>query len=77
MNGPVLVGQPFTITAFAIPVNVTLTCNCGGDQTTVQITASAPATCASCGHVFFATFDPRTGQVQVGMGVSDAGKAAS
>ena len=64
-----ILGQPFTLLAFAIPVNVTLACHCssdtGGAPATVEIVASAPTPCPVCHRVYSVVFNPSTGQLQV------------
>lgn len=77
MNGTVkapaiaIVGQPFTVNGWSIPVNATLTCNCasalGGAGTIVQIVNGAPATCTNCQRLYAAAFNAQTGQLQVGI----------
>ena len=71
-SGGVLVGQPFTPEAIAVPVNVTLRCNCGGVDTRVVITMSAAAACPSCQKLYNALFNPLTGQVQFSIGLPSA-----
>jgi hypothetical protein len=71
--GPVLVGQPFTITAWIIPVTCHLTCNCqvqngSGTGTPLQIEAGKPVQCPQCQSIYTAGFNPQTGQIRVGMG---------
>ena len=75
--GGVLVGQPFTPEAIAVPVNVTLRCNCGGVETRVVITMSAAAACPSCQKVYNAIFNPLTGQVQFSIGLPSAEQVTS
>jgi len=53
-------GAPFTILKASIPVSVTLRCNCGGDQTTVEIVGSQEAACPTCGKGYNATFNGLT-----------------
>ena len=64
-----IVGQPFTLVKVEIPVNATLTCNCGGDHTNVEIVASAPTACASCGKTYLPLFNMATGQLQIQISV--------
>ncbi len=63
--GVPIVGQPFTLQAFFIPVTAVVTCNCGGADTTIRIVLSAPAACPSCGRQIGVSFNPRTGQLEV------------
>jgi hypothetical protein len=70
---PVLVGQPFSITAWIIPVTCNLICNCrvtngSGHGTELKIEAGKPVKCPHCEMVYTAGFDPNTRQIQVGMG---------
>ncbi|MFH1602734.1 MAG: hypothetical protein ABIH03_02380 [Pseudomonadota bacterium] len=67
-NVPVI-GAPFTIQAVSVPTNLTLQCNCGGEQTTVEILASVPTACPSCGKVYHAAFNPIAGKLEVKIGV--------
>jgi hypothetical protein len=76
-----IVGQPFTITAIAVPVNVTLTCNCGwGDSgvlTNVVILGSVAAMCPGCRKTYNAFLNPQTGQVQFQVSVPQAEQVPS
>lgn len=68
-NGPVLVGQPFSFLNIVVPVNATLQCNCGGKEyAVVEIVASTPAVCGSCGKVYVVGLNPQNGQVFVQIG---------
>jgi hypothetical protein len=77
--GTPIVGQPFTVTTIGIPMNMGLTCNCGGDaeHTKVDIQMSVAATCQSCGKVYNAIFNPQNGQVQMSVGVPAVEKVPS
>ena len=68
-TGVKIVGQPFTVTGVAVPMNMTLTCNCGGAETTVTILGSVSAPCPSCGKVYNAIFNPTNNQIQMQIGV--------
>jgi len=56
---PVL-GQPFTFTQCFIPVNATLTCNCGGLPELCQVTivGSVGAACGHCKKEYNVAFNP-------------------
>jgi len=60
-----VVGQPFTIASIYCPINATLACNCGGDDTTVTIVMSVPAACPSCGKTYSAAFNPVTAKIEL------------
>lgn len=64
-TGVPVVGQPFTIASMYCPINATLTCNCGGAETTVTIVGSEPATCPSCGKTYTAGFNPVTAKIEI------------
>jgi hypothetical protein len=78
-SGGHIVGQPFTMTHCGVPMNLTLTCNCGGEgDRTVNIVGSVPATCPGCAKVYNALFNPSTNQIEMQIGVpSDAQKVPS
>lgn len=59
-----VVGQPFTLTGIACPINATLTCNCGGAETAVQIIGSHAAPCQSCGKLYNGAFNPQKNAVE-------------
>jgi hypothetical protein len=65
--GTPIVGQPFTLKTVGIPMNATLSCNCGGADTEVTILLSAPAACPSCGTMYGLFFNPQTMQVCMNM----------
>jgi uncharacterized Zn-finger protein len=72
-SGPVLVGQPFVITAWNIPVSCNLVCNCqvtngNGHGTALQIKSGEPVKCPHCQTIYVAWYDPKTQTVQVAMG---------
>jgi len=63
-----LLGQPCTLANLSLPVNATLTCNCGAsDDTTMHVVASAPVQCPGCHKVYVLSFNPANGQVAVQM----------
>lgn len=62
-----IIGQPFTIRKLGIPVNVELTCNCGGGHT-LAIVNSTAVTCPACRHMYNAHFNPQTGQIEMAIG---------
>lgn len=67
-----ILGQPFTVTHCGVPMNLTLTCNCGGEgDRTVNILMSAPATCPGCGKVYNALFNPTNNQIQMQVGMPE------
>lgn len=74
-SGGHLLGQPFTISEFSLPVNARLHCNCGvhtGEPAVdVPIINSAPAQCSRCQKTYIATYNPANGQIQVAIGVPD------
>jgi len=63
-----LIGQPFTLANISIPINGTLTCNCGGPDTVLGVVASAPVTCPCCHKTFVVAFNPQNGQLTVAIG---------
>ena len=74
---PVL-GQPFVIRHVVVPVNATLSCNCGGPETTVTIVGSVPSGCPSCGQTFNITYDPSgSGRFAVNIIPRPSGEVAS
>lgn len=64
-NAPHIVGQPFTVNAVSVPMNMKLTCNCGGESVTVEIIASIVTPCPSCGRFYNAIFNPTNGQIEM------------
>lgn len=62
--GPQLVGQPFQLHAVMIPASASLTCNCGGEDTAVEIKMSVQAHCASCGRGFNCAYNPTTNKIE-------------
>lgn len=75
--GTPIVGQPFTVKTLGVPMNMTLTCNCGGPDTDVAIAMSVPAACPSCGKVYNALFNPQNGQIAMQVGVPAEKKVPS
>jgi hypothetical protein len=69
--GTPLVGQPFTILSVGVPINMTLTCNCGvdADRPVLTILLSAPVACPRCGKQYNALFNPQNGQIQMQVGL--------
>lgn len=59
-----MVGQPFTLRAVSVPMNATLTCNCGGEDTAVTILNSVAAACPSCRRSYNAAFNPLQNKVE-------------
>lgn len=66
-GGEHILGQPFAVLTVWVPVTMTLTCNCGGEDTTVTIAQSTPGACPSCQRKFNAVFNPTNQQIQVQM----------
>ncbi len=73
VGGHVL-GQPFTITRCYVPTNLTLTCNCGGEQTTVEIVGSVSEECPSCHTVYNAAFNPMQNKLEMQMAKPEPSK---
>lgn len=71
-GGMPIVGQPFTVKTLGVPMNMSLTCNCGGADVDVVIIASVSAACPSCRKVYNAIFNPQNGQIQMQIGVPAA-----
>lgn len=67
-GGVPMIGQPFTVKAVGIPVNVAFTCHCpGGDpEAVLEILLSEDVTCPACGTVYTAVYDVATKTVQFG-----------
>jgi hypothetical protein len=67
--GTVLVGQPFTITECWLPVNLTLTCNCGGRHNdappVVAIVNSKAEQCPCCAKTYNPRFNVMTSQLEM------------
>ena len=72
-----IIGQPFTLHTAWCPVNMTLTCNCGGVETSVTIVGSVSAACPSCRRVYNAGFNPTTGKMEMSVGVPQAEQVPS
>jgi len=74
-----LVGQPFTLLTVGVPMNLTLTCNCGAPEArpTLTIVLSAPVTCPQCGRTYSAFFNPQNGQIQMNVGLPQAEQVPS
>lgn len=64
-----VIGQPFQLTMVRCLVDATLSCNCGGESTTVEIRGSVGAPCPSCGRVFNMAFNPTTNKMEVSIAV--------
>lgn len=64
-----IVGQPFTVKSLGVPMNMQLTCNCGGADTEVAIVGSVSSACPSCRRVYNAIFNPQTGEINMQIGV--------
>ncbi len=71
-NGVPIVGQPFTLQKIMCPITATLSCNCGGTNTVVEITQSQPGTCPSCGRQFNLAFNPTTAGIECSIAVPKA-----
>ncbi len=73
-NGAHILGQPFTITEFTVPVNATMNCNCaiahGGAPTVLKVVGGAPVTCPTCAKIYILTFQVQ-GNLQVAIGQPD------
>jgi hypothetical protein len=69
---PVLVGQPFVITGWSIPVLCNIVCNClvkeGKPGTPLTIQPAQQVQCPHCEHVYAAFYNAKTNQVNVAMG---------
>jgi len=70
MSGPnnagvPIIGQPFTLTMARCVVDAVLTCNCGGAETTVTITASVEAACPSCRRRYVLAFNPTNAKLEI------------
>lgn len=63
--GVPVVGQPFTIASMYCPINATLTCNCGGADTTLTIVGSVAVQCPSCQKSYNAAFNPITAKIEI------------
>jgi hypothetical protein len=72
-----IVGQPFTLTGIAVPVNATLTCNCGGADVAVTITMSTSMACPSCRKRYNAVFNPLQNKIEFQIAVPEAEKVPS
>lgn len=76
-----LVGQPFTITSWIIPVTCQLFCNCqvplGGKPTLVHIKAGSSETCTECHTLYSVGYNPKTGDLQVAVGKPNQEQKAS
>lgn len=68
-----LIGQPFTVVKYSIPVNAELVCNCvaPADRATLTIINGAPATCPNCQKTWVVGFNPANGQLMVGQMQAD------
>ncbi len=66
-NGGHILGQPFTISNVAIPINATLTCNCTQPPAEMQVVSSAPVTCHECQKTYLVALNPSNGQIVVGI----------
>lgn len=67
-----LVGQPFKVVAIWCPVNLTLDCNCGGEQVRVEVVGSLPTACPSCGKVYRVAFNPMTQKIEMQIAIPQA-----
>lgn len=68
--GTQLVGQPLTVLSVGVPINMTLTCNCGEveGRPVLTILQSTPVTCPRCGMTYGALFNPQNMQIQMQVG---------
>lgn len=64
-----IVGQPFTLLTAVMPVDVSLRCNCGGEDVSVLISDLIAAACPSCGKVYRAAFNPLTTKLEINITV--------
>lgn len=72
-----IIGQPFTVTAAGVPMNMQLTCNCGGENTDLTIAGSVPAQCPSCQKTYNALFNPTNGKIEMQITLSGLDKVPS
>jgi len=65
--GTPLIGQPFSILTVGVPMNMTLTCNCGAadERPVLVVQMSAFAVCPTCRKQYSAFFNPQTGQTHM------------
>jgi len=77
--GTPLVGQPFTILSVGVPMNLTLTCNCGtaADRPVLVIALSVAVACPHCGKIYNALFNPQNMQIQMQVGLPPAEQVPS
>lgn len=71
--GTQLVGQPLTVLSVGVPINMTLTCNCGvdADRPVLVIALSVPVACPRCRKTYNALFNPQNGQIAMQVGVPE------
>ena len=69
-----LVGQPFTVVNFRVPMDMQLRCNCtaDADRALLTIANSAPVACPLCRKTFNAIFNPNTKTIEMQIGVPSA-----
>lgn len=77
--GTPLIGQPFSILSVGVPMNLTLTCNCGAvdARPVLTVNLSAPVACPHCQKVYNAFFNPQNGQIQMLVGLPEAEQVPS
>ena len=74
-----IIGQPFTIKAAHVPVNMTLACNCVGsrDAAPLDIALSIAVACPHCRKTYNAAFNPGTGKIDMLIGLPPSEQVAS
>ena len=72
--GAQLVGQPFTIVNFRVPMDMQLQCNCtpDKDRPVLTITSSTAVACPTCRKLYNAVFNPQTKNIEMQIGVPSA-----
>lgn len=66
-SGVPIVGQPFEILRFAVPMNLQLRCNCTTDpaREPLEIRGSVAVACPCCRKVYNAIFNPQTKNIEM------------
>jgi hypothetical protein len=67
--GVPIVGQPFSIVSIYCPITATITCHCGGPDTTVSVVLSVAASCPRCHKSYNLALNPTTGKIEMQVGV--------
>jgi hypothetical protein len=67
-----IVGQPFTVVNFRVPMDMTLQCNCttGADRQVLAIKSSTAVQCPLCEKVYNAIFNPSTKNIEMFVGLT-------